>query len=178
MEIGSDEHPIIVRPGLITLTDTSDFGNPLKVGGQNRRPTGYTGLNPADAVARWQLVRGEDDCELVDSALGWVRGLPEAFIDDEDPVCSIQVVARKDNYALFKSEPVNNRMLKGDLGTLTAADLWLRQHSIERGGIFGDDHSPDGRRECAHYLSPLKRPGRDRMEAPKRTSARWMQPAE
>ena len=130
------EHPIIVRPGLITLTDTSDFGNPLKVGGQNRRPTGYTGLNPADAVARWQLVRGEDDCELVDAALGWVKGLPEAFIDDEDPVCSIQVVARKENYALFKSEPVNNRMLKGDLGTLTEPVFGFGSTQLSVGGFL------------------------------------------
>ena len=128
------EHNILVRPGLITLTDTSDFGNPVKVGGQRRRPTGHSGLNPASADASWQLVRGEDDCEITDHNLGWVRALPEAFIDDENPMCSIQVVARKENYALFKSEPVDNRILKGDLGTLTAPVYGFGSTHLSVGG--------------------------------------------
>ena len=101
------ERAIRVRPGVITAGTIPDFvsNRTLPVGGSNRRPDGNYSLNPSDAVSSWQLVRGERDCELVDATNGLVRALAQGYARSENPVCSIQVVARRENYALFKSEP-------------------------------------------------------------------------
>ena len=67
------------------------------------------------------MVRGEKDCVLVDEGTGAVlaRAVP---IEDEanPPQCSVQIVARKDQYDTFKSDPVSIDLERGTMGTLTA----------------------------------------------------------
>ena len=131
------EHAIRVRPGLITVTLGSfNSSDTLEVGGANKAPSAYSSLTPSDAEASWQLVRGEDDCTLVDGSDGTVGALPRAFVDDESPECSIQVVASKENYALFKSAPVSIRLEKGVLGILTAPVYGFGSTRLSVGGFL------------------------------------------
>ena len=124
----SMERIIRVRPGLITATPGAFVNSDtLKVGvTQPKVPSSYTGLNPSDAEASWQLVRGEKDCVLVNEQTGAVvaRAVP---IPDEanPPQCSVQVVASKEQYDTFKSEPVSIDLERGDMGSLTAPEYGL-----------------------------------------------------
>ena len=131
------EHAIVVRPGVSSVTLGAFTNNDtLIVGGADKTPSAYSSLAPSDAEASWQLVRGEDDCELVDGSDGTVRALPRAFVGDESPECSIQVVAQKKNYALFKSAPVSIPLEKGDLGTLTAPVYGFGGTQLSVGGFL------------------------------------------
>ena len=111
------EHAVRVRPAAITVTP-GEFaaGEVLKVGEDTPKvPGAHSGLTPSDAIASWQLVRGERDCELVNAQTGAVRARAVSF-GRVAPVCSVQVVARKQNYETVKSSPVGIPLAKGEIG--------------------------------------------------------------
>ena len=116
------EASIQVRAGVIAVTVNSfGSGRVLKVGVNTPvAPSAYTGLNPADASARWTLLRGENDCVLVNPITGAVRARAVEIDPSNPPNCSIQLTARKDNYRLYRSEPIHIPLEEGELGSLTA----------------------------------------------------------
>ena len=120
------EHAIRVRPGVITAGTIPDFvsNRTLLVGGSNRRPDGTYSLNPSDAVSSWQLVRGERDCELVNPVNGTVRALAQGYARSENPVCSIQVVARKENYRSVQKCCEGDPLGEGCDGCFERPGLW------------------------------------------------------
>ena len=113
----SREHIIRVRPTVITVTPGAfTVGETLQVGDSSpKNPAAYSGLNPADATASWQLVRGEKDCELVNAQTGSVRAGAVSF-EGGTPECSVQVVASKPNYETIKSVPVSIPLSLGTIG--------------------------------------------------------------
>ena len=115
-----DEY-IRVRPGAISVTE-GNFANgeKLKVGADDPVAPGmYSGLNPSNATASWQLVRGERDCVLVNPTTGAVRALPVAIEDVANPPrCSLRVVARKNGYETVKSSIVSIPLERGEMGAV------------------------------------------------------------
>ena len=131
------EHAIVVRPGIITVANVSGFAanRTLPVGPRRRRPEhNYSGVNPASADASWQLVRGERDCVVVDSAVGLVSARAQAYASDDSPECSIQLVAHKENYEVFKSAPVSIPLEKGTLGTVTPQEYGFGSTTLSVSG--------------------------------------------
>ena len=111
------EHVIRVRPTAITVTpDPFSAGETLQVGDSApKAPAGHS-VTPTDATIVWQLVRGEQDCELVSATTGAVRAKAVPFEGDIIPQCSVQVVASKANYETVKSVPVSIALSPGEIG--------------------------------------------------------------
>ena len=112
----SREHVIRVRPTAITVTPGAfTAGETLQVGdSRTKQPTGRS-VTPSDATAVWQLVRGEQDCELVNPQTGAVRARAVSFADGT-PQCFLQVVASKPNHETVKSVPVSIALALGTIG--------------------------------------------------------------
>ena len=111
------EHVIRVRPTAITVTpDPFSAGETLQVGDSApKAPAGHS-VTPADATIVWQLVRGEQDCELVSATTGAVRAKAVPFEGDIIPQCFLQVVASKPNHETVKSVPVSIALSLGEIG--------------------------------------------------------------
>ena len=113
------EEYVRIRPGTIRVTPGSFAqSDTLKVGAGTKTPGALTGKSPSDADFAWQLVRGERDCTLVDSATGEVRAKAVSF-EGGTPLCSLQVVARKRNYETHHSAVVSIPLEVGDMGDVT-----------------------------------------------------------
>ena len=113
------ERILRVRPGAVGITAGAFSGSDiLKVGGAAVAPTGTGNPIPSSAEVFWELVRGEKDCVLENPQTGSVsaRVVP---ISDPPPVCSLQLVARKEGFDTYRSEPVTIPLAKGDMGDLT-----------------------------------------------------------
>ena len=109
-----------VRAGAITVTVNGfTSGDVLKVGADPVLPVAYADLTPSDAAASWRLMRGEEDCELVSATTGAVRASAIAIDPTDPPRCSVQLTASKDNYDVYRSDPISISLQRGDLGTLT-----------------------------------------------------------
>ena len=111
------EHTVLVRPTAITVTPGAfTAGATLQVGdSRTKQPTGRS-VTPSDATAVWQLVRGEQDCELVNPQTGAVRAKAVPFEGDIIPQCFLQVVASKPNHETVKSVPVSIALALGTIG--------------------------------------------------------------
>ena len=109
------EAGIDVRPGKIGVTAGSfTQGDTLKVGGATKTPDALSDKSPADADFRWQLVRGEKDCELLDPSTGEVRARAVSF-ENGAPECSLLVVGRKRNHETYRSAIVHIPLEEGAL---------------------------------------------------------------
>ena len=81
-------------------------------------PTAFT-LNPSDADVAWELARGERDCVLNDASTGEVEALASAYANQENPACSVRMVAQKDGYGTWRSEITSVALEKGSLGDIS-----------------------------------------------------------
>ena len=81
-------------------------------------PTAFT-LNPSDADVSWELARGERDCVMTNSATGAVVALASAYDGQDNPLCSVRMVAEKEGYGTWRSEVKTVALAKGALGTIS-----------------------------------------------------------
>ena len=157
----SQEASIRVRAGAISATvNPFASGEVLKVGASTPvAPAAFADLTPADATTAWTLVRGERDCVLVNAATGAVRAKVMDIHPDNPPECSVQLTARKNNYELYRSEPVHIPLSLGELGELTApvystgATLLLDGHA----DMVSPPTDPNGVEVSGDGILPVRR---------------------
>ena len=117
----SGDRILRVRPGAIAVS-TGDFKDDdvLTVGEKIlMAPTGTSAPVPSDAILFWELIRGERDCILMNPQTGAVRAEVVTIDPDNPPECSLQLVAYKEGYDLYRSEVVSIPLKRGIMGALT-----------------------------------------------------------
>ena len=131
------ERILRVRPAAIAVTPGAfPRGTILKVGGSRVAPVGIGTPTPSDAVLSWELVRGERDCVLENPQTGAVSARVAEIDETDPPVCSLKLVARKEGFDTYRSEPVTISLAKGDMGTLLQAVFSRSLNRVLPGGFL------------------------------------------
>ena len=93
----------------------------LKVGGSAVAPGAVAWNTPPSGLdISWELVRGEDDCELVNGQTGSVRARRMAVDPNNPPLCWLRLVVQREHYRAYRGNPISIPLARGDLGTLSA----------------------------------------------------------